>query len=102
MNNIIILAAGKGTRMQSELPKCACPILGKPMIEYLIDSCIEIGIQNIIVVVGYKKENIKVLYEKEIDGQNVNICKYCNAALKNKARKAVAAPATSEEASTEA
>ncbi|MBE6351733.1 MAG: hypothetical protein E7060_02165 [Treponema bryantii] len=49
-----------------------------------------------------KKENIKVLYEKEIDGQNVNICKYCNAALKNKARKAVAAPATSEEASTEA
>ena len=24
-----------------------------------------------------KKENIKVLYEKEIDGQNVNICKYC-------------------------
>ena len=42
MNNIIILAAGKGTRMQSELPKCACPILGKPMIEYLIDSCIEI------------------------------------------------------------
>ncbi len=49
-----------------------------------------------------KKENIKVLYEKEIDGQNVNICKYCNAALKNKARKAVAAPAISEEASTEA
>jgi hypothetical protein len=49
-----------------------------------------------------KKENIKVLYEKEIDGQNVNICKYCNAALKNKARKAVAAPATSEEASAEA
>jgi hypothetical protein len=49
-----------------------------------------------------KKENIKVLYEKEIDGQNVNICKYCNAALKNKARKAVAVPATSEEASAEA
>lgn len=64
MNNIIILAAGKGTRMQSELPKCACPILGKPMIEYLIDSCIEIGIQNIIVVVGYKQDIIKNVLKK--------------------------------------
>ena len=35
-----------------------------------------------------KKENIKVLYEKEIDGATVNICKYCNAALKNKAKAA--------------
>ena len=52
MKNVIILAAGKGTRMKSELPKCACPILGKPMITYLVDSCIEAGIDNIIVVVG--------------------------------------------------
>ena len=33
-------------------------------------------------------ENIKVLYEKEIDGNTVNICKFCNANLKNKAKKA--------------
>ena len=59
MKNIIILAAGKGTRMKSELPKCACPILGKPMIKYLVDACIDAGIDNIIVVVGYKKEIIK-------------------------------------------
>lgn len=39
------------------------------------------------------KENIKVLYEKEVDGQTVNICKYCNAALKNKAKNAAPAPA---------
>ena len=32
------------------------------------------------------KENIKVLYEKEIDGAQVKVCKYCNAALKNAAR----------------
>ena len=37
MRNVIILAAGKGTRMKSELPKCACTILGKPMIKYLIE-----------------------------------------------------------------
>lgn len=32
------------------------------------------------------KENIKVLWEKEIDGAQVKVCKYCNAALKNVAR----------------
>jgi len=46
------------------------------------------------------KENIKVLYEKEIDGNNVKICKFCNAALKNIARKearASKAAATTEQ-----
>lgn len=33
------------------------------------------------------KENIKVLYEQEVDGQKVKICKYCKAALKNQALK---------------
>ena len=55
-------------------------------------------------------ENIKVLYEKEIDGNTVKICKFCNAQLKNIARKearaskaaaAAAAPAT-EDAPAEA
>jgi transcription elongation factor Elf1 len=49
-----------------------------------------------------KKENVKVLYEKEIDGNNVKICKICNAALKNIARKEAravkAAAATTEQA----
>ena len=47
------------------------------------------------------KEQIKTLYATEIDGQKVKICKYCNAALKNKARadaKAAKAAAPKEEA----
>ena len=59
MKNVIILAAGKGTRMKSELPKCACPILEKPMILYIIEALNTLKIDNIIVVVGYKKEIIK-------------------------------------------
>ena len=50
-------------------------------------------------------ENIKVLYEKEIDGNKTMICKFCNANLKNKARKEakLAAPAAAPaEASAEA
>ena len=34
------------------------------------------------------KDQIKVLYEQEVDGQKVKICKFCKAALKNKAQKA--------------
>ena len=54
------------------------------------------------------KENIKVLYEKEIDGNTVKICKFCNAQLKNIARKearaskAAAAAAAASEAPAEA
>lgn len=39
------------------------------------------------------KDSIKVLYEQDVNGSKVKICKFCNAALKNKARKeAPAAP----------
>ncbi len=43
-----------------------------------------------------KNKNIKVLYETDLDGKKVKICKYCQAALKNQAKKAakVTAPAT--------
>ncbi len=42
-----------------------------------------------------KKDSIKVLYEQSVDGQTIKICKFCNAALKNKAKaaKPEAAPA---------
>lgn len=57
----IILAAGKGTRMRTELPKCAYPILKKPMIEYIIENLERSMIDEIIVVVGHKKEVIQEL-----------------------------------------
>lgn len=60
--NAIILAAGKGTRMKSDLPKCAYPFCGKPMVNYIIESCKEAGVENIVCIVGYKKdEMIKIL-----------------------------------------
>ena len=56
--NAIILAAGKGSRMDSDIPKCAIKIYGKPMILRIIDELETIMIDNIIVVVGYMKEAI--------------------------------------------
>ncbi len=49
-NMIILLAAGKGTRMNSNLPKALMPLAGKPMIKHLIDTLTSIELNDIIVV----------------------------------------------------
>jgi bifunctional UDP-N-acetylglucosamine pyrophosphorylase/glucosamine-1-phosphate N-acetyltransferase len=54
----LILAAGKGTRMKTDLPKCAFPILGKPMIEYIVENLEMSQIDEIVTIVGHKKEVI--------------------------------------------
>lgn len=60
MNSIILLAAGKGKRMNTSLPKCAFPLLNKPLIEYLYQTVSQIeSIHQIICVVGYQKEIIQ-------------------------------------------
>jgi hypothetical protein len=45
-----------------------------------------------------KKDNVKCLYEQEVDGQTVNICKVCKATLKNKARIAAKSAPKAESA----
>ncbi len=55
----IVMAAGKGTRMKSELPKVLFPVLGRPMIQYVIDALEDAGVAQIIVVVGYRAEDVK-------------------------------------------
>ncbi|HHX78532.1 MAG TPA: bifunctional UDP-N-acetylglucosamine diphosphorylase/glucosamine-1-phosphate N-acetyltransferase GlmU [Acholeplasmataceae bacterium] len=55
----LILAAGMGRRMQTELPKCAYPILRKPMIEYIVDNMEASVIDEVVTVVGYKREVIE-------------------------------------------
>lgn len=56
-----------------------------------------------------KKTGLKLLYEQNIDGATVKVCKFCNAALKNKARaeapkkvETAGAEATAESAAPEA
>lgn len=54
----IILAAGKGTRMKSEQPKVIFELAGIPMINRVIDTARVINCNRIIVVVGYKKDEV--------------------------------------------
>ena len=56
---IVILAAGQGTRMRSELPKVLVKLNGKLMIRYVLESVQKSGIdEHPVVVVGYKKEEV--------------------------------------------
>jgi UDP-N-acetylglucosamine diphosphorylase/glucosamine-1-phosphate N-acetyltransferase len=55
----IILAAGKSTRMQSEMAKVLHPVCGKPMLNYALDACTGAGIERIIVVVGHQADRVK-------------------------------------------
>jgi len=50
-NKVVILAAGKGTRMGSDLPKVLIEIKGKPMIEHLVKSVLESGLDSKPIVV---------------------------------------------------
>ena len=55
----IVMAAGKGSRMKSELPKVLFPVLGRPMIEYVLDALQAGGVQRVLVVVGYREELVR-------------------------------------------
>jgi len=55
----LILAAGKGTRMKSEKPKVLHELCGKFMISHVIDSCREAGVNDIVVISGYKHDEVK-------------------------------------------
>jgi len=55
----IILAAGKGTRMQSDLPKVAHEVAGRPMITWVVDAVRRAGASRIVVVVGHAADVVK-------------------------------------------
>jgi len=57
----VILAAGEGKRVRpltKSRPKAMIPVANRPIIEYVIDALIKNGIREIIVVVGYRKEQV--------------------------------------------
>ncbi len=55
----VIMAAGKSTRMKSALPKAAHAICGKPMTRWIVDACVEAGVRDVIVVVGFEADKVK-------------------------------------------
>ncbi len=65
---VIILAAGQGTRMKSEFPKVLHPVGGKPMLQHLIDTAQSLNPIAIHVVIGHQAE----LIEEQLAQDGVN------------------------------
>ncbi|KAB2878191.1 NTP transferase domain-containing protein [bacterium] len=61
----VIMAAGKGTRMKSDLAKVLHPLNGKPMIHYVIQLARDLGSDRVIAVIGHQKEYVKETLKNE-------------------------------------
>jgi len=58
----IILAAGRGTRMNSDLPKVAHPVAGRPMVQWVVDAVADAGASRIILVVGHGEDVVRGMF----------------------------------------
>lgn len=66
--SVVILAAGKGTRMYSELPKVLHQIAGKPMVKHVIDTVAQLGANKIHLVYGHGAD----LLQQRLQNEPVN------------------------------
>ena len=69
MLNIVILAAGLGKRMQTNLPKVLHTIAGRPMLSHVLDGARALNADGIIVVVGHGAEQVREAYASQADLQ---------------------------------
>ncbi|WP_341730709.1 bifunctional UDP-N-acetylglucosamine diphosphorylase/glucosamine-1-phosphate N-acetyltransferase GlmU [Microcoleus sp. EPA2] len=72
---IAILAAGRGTRMKSDLPKVLQELGGRTLVERVLNSCQEIEISRRLVIVGYRSELVKkaLLENQELEPENAKL-----------------------------
>jgi UDP-N-acetylglucosamine diphosphorylase/glucosamine-1-phosphate N-acetyltransferase len=61
----VILAAGKGKRMKSNIPKVLHQIAGRPLIDYVVSTCQNLKIPRIILIIGHKKEMVKDFFKQK-------------------------------------
>ena len=64
----IILAAGLGKRMKSEIPKVLHQVCFKPILYYILKSVSALNLKNIFVVVGHKEELVRQFLSSEFPG----------------------------------
>jgi bifunctional UDP-N-acetylglucosamine pyrophosphorylase/glucosamine-1-phosphate N-acetyltransferase/UDP-N-acetylglucosamine pyrophosphorylase len=55
----IVLAAGKGTRMESDAPKVLCEALGRPLIDYVLDALEAARVERVVAVVGCQSHLVR-------------------------------------------
>jgi len=70
---IVILAAGKGTRMKSAVPKVLHEIAGRTMLGHALNACQELGAETIAVVVGPDMEDVRAAALQQVPDARVYI-----------------------------
>ena len=60
MLNVVVLAAGKGTRMRSKLPKVLHPLAGKPLLHHVLDAARALDASKLCIVVGHESAQVRV------------------------------------------
>jgi len=63
----VILAAGKGTRLKSDLPKVLHEVCGRPMLAYVLDACREAGVRRCLTVVGHGQDLVRQTFAADTD-----------------------------------
>ncbi len=63
--SVIILAAGKGTRMRSSLPKVLQPLAGRPLLGHVIETAKKLNAQNIITIFGHGGDLVQQAFAQE-------------------------------------
>ncbi|MFZ9894326.1 MAG: bifunctional UDP-N-acetylglucosamine diphosphorylase/glucosamine-1-phosphate N-acetyltransferase GlmU [Burkholderiaceae bacterium] len=71
--NIVILAAGKGTRMHSELPKVLHPIGGAPMLGHVFNTALALAPESIVIVVGHGADEVKASFAPAVSTSRIPI-----------------------------
>ncbi|MBU4510364.1 NTP transferase domain-containing protein, partial [bacterium] len=64
---VIIMAAGKGKRMKSNLPKVLHNLAGKPILNYVLDTVDQLEAKRKILIIGYKSDKIRELIGNKIE-----------------------------------
>jgi bifunctional UDP-N-acetylglucosamine pyrophosphorylase/glucosamine-1-phosphate N-acetyltransferase len=67
--DVVVLAAGQGSRMKSDLPKVLHPIAGKPMLAHVLDCARSVDANDLHVVIGHGSETVKSCFENNGDIQ---------------------------------
>jgi len=60
---VVIMAAGKGTRMKTDLPKVLVELKGRPLLSYVLDTANAAGPEKIVLIVGYGREKVIEAFE---------------------------------------
>ncbi|NNH00056.1 bifunctional UDP-N-acetylglucosamine diphosphorylase/glucosamine-1-phosphate N-acetyltransferase GlmU [Acinetobacter sp. ANC 5414] len=63
--SVIILAAGKGTRMRSSLPKVLQPLAGRPLLGHVIETAKKLNAANIITIYGHGGDKVQQAFAQE-------------------------------------